>query len=142
MNLFFDTSSLFKLYQKEIGTEEILMLFEINEISKIFLSEIALIEFHSVVWKKCKMSELNVKDAEILLSRFENDTSNFTIIPFNKTIRIRAQNLISSHWEYGLRTLDSIQLASVLEVRGLINYFVCSDKILNQISEREGIEVI
>ncbi len=142
MNVFFDTSSLFKLYQKEEGTDSILKLFETNNIRTIYLAEIALIEFNSVVWRKCKMSEIKQEQAEILISKFEMDTDNFTIIPFNEVIRSRARNLISKHWKSGLRTLDSIQLSSVIKVKNNIDYFVCSDKILNQISRLEGIEVV
>lgn len=142
MNVFFDTSSLFKLYQKEDGTDFILKLFETNNIRTIYLAEIALIEFNSVVWRKCKMSEISQEQAEILISKFEMDTANYTIISFNEVIRSRARNLISKHWKSGLRTLDSIQLSSVLDVKGNLDYFVCSDKILNQISILEGIDVV
>jgi PIN domain nuclease of toxin-antitoxin system len=51
MNIFIDTSSLFKLYHAEQGSEEMLSLFNKYEISTIYLSEITKIEFDSVVWK-------------------------------------------------------------------------------------------
>jgi len=52
MNVFFDTSSLFKLYHREIGTEELMRLFDEVGIEVIYLAEITKIEFSSAVWKK------------------------------------------------------------------------------------------
>ena len=53
MNLFFDTSSLFKLYHLEDGTDELLELFDKVGVEILYLAEITRIEFSSVVWKKC-----------------------------------------------------------------------------------------
>jgi uncharacterized protein len=55
MKIFLDTSSLFKLYHKEDGTEIIEQVFNDNKITAVFLSEIAKIEFASTVWKKVRM---------------------------------------------------------------------------------------
>ena len=54
MNVFFDTSSLFKLYHRESGTEELMNLFNEIGIEVIYLAEITKVEFSSVVWKKCR----------------------------------------------------------------------------------------
>ena len=51
MNVFFDTSSLFKLYHREIETEELMNLFSVEGVEAIYLAEITKIEFSSVVWK-------------------------------------------------------------------------------------------
>jgi hypothetical protein len=45
MNVFFDTSSLFKLYHREIGTEELMSLFNEVGIETIFLAELTKLEF-------------------------------------------------------------------------------------------------
>jgi PIN domain nuclease of toxin-antitoxin system len=49
MNLFFDTSSLFKLYHLEEGSKEIINFFNSNKIDSIYLSEITSVEFCSAV---------------------------------------------------------------------------------------------
>ncbi len=54
MNVFLDTSILFKLYHEEEGTEEIDKFFEEEEIEQVYLSEIAEIEFYSAVSKKLR----------------------------------------------------------------------------------------
>lgn len=59
MNLFFDTSALFKLYHKEEGTQELTDFFTGNSVNAIYLSGITEIEFSSAVWKKCRKKEID-----------------------------------------------------------------------------------
>jgi len=72
MKIFLDTSSLFKLYHKESGTQELMDFF---------------------------------------------------------------------NWKEGLRTLDSIQLASVLMIRDKVDFFFTSDNLLAEIASHEKIKV-
>jgi uncharacterized protein len=50
MKLFLDTSSLFKLYHQEDGTDELESMFTQQKITHIYLSEIAKVEFTSTIW--------------------------------------------------------------------------------------------
>ena len=52
MKIFLDTSSLFKLYHQEEGTEELETIFTKVKITHNFLSEISKVEFTSTIWKK------------------------------------------------------------------------------------------
>jgi hypothetical protein len=61
-------------------------------------------------------------------------------VPEGKLLRQKANGLIGKHWRKGLRTLDSIQLASALKVKHHINFFLTSDKLLLEISQIEGLE--
>jgi len=45
MKVFFDTSSLFKLYHNESGTQELMDFLNTNSIEEIYLAEIAKVEF-------------------------------------------------------------------------------------------------
>lgn len=51
MKLYLDTSSLFKLYHTKAGTQEVDSIFAENNPTAIFISEIALIEFTSALFK-------------------------------------------------------------------------------------------
>ncbi len=139
MNIFFDISSLFKLYHIEDGTQELMNLFTNNVINSIFLAEITRIEFSSVVWKKCRKKEINEKQATTLIRQFDFDSKNYSFVPENYELRKHAKILIGKHWEKGLRTLDSIQLASGLKVKSDTEYFLTSDKILSKIAKSEGL---
>ena len=80
MKIFLDTSSLFKLYHKESGTQELMDFFNKNTIEGIFLAELTEIEFSSVIWKKCRKKEIDEKVALTLIEAFEKDSENFNIV--------------------------------------------------------------
>ena len=63
MKIFLDTSSLFKLYHREVDTELLEQLFSTQKITDVFLSEISKIEFTSTVWKKVRMKEITEAQA-------------------------------------------------------------------------------
>jgi len=139
MKVFFDTSSLFKLYHREDGTEELMNLFNEFGIEAIYLAEITKIEFSSVVWKKCRKNEIDERSAIQLIDKFEKDSIKFSYVPEGQSLRLKARGLIGKHWKKGLRTLDSIQLASALKVKTQIELFLTSDKLLAEISQFEGL---
>ncbi|MFA6401845.1 MAG: type II toxin-antitoxin system VapC family toxin [Salinivirgaceae bacterium] len=139
MKVFFDTSSLFKLYHRESGTEELMNLFDEIGIEVIYLAEITKIEFSSVVWKKCRKNEIDEKSANQLIEKFDKDSVKFSYVSEGQPLRLKAKGLIGKHWEKGLRTLDSIQLASALKVKTQIELFLTSDKLLLEISQIEGL---
>jgi predicted nucleic acid-binding protein len=141
MKIFLDTSSLFKLYHKESGTQEIMDFFNENIIEGIFLAELTEIEFSSVIWKKCRKKEIDEKVAQTLLEAFELDSKNFNIVSESTEIRQLAKEMIKKYWKNGLRTLDSIQLASVLMIRDKIEFFFTSDNLLAEIAKLEKLKV-
>jgi predicted nucleic acid-binding protein len=141
MNLFFDTSALFKLYHKEEGTDELMNFFKESSVKAIYLSEITEIEFSSAVWKKCRKGEINENLAKIIIGKFNNDSVNFRVVPQSFGLRKLAINLIAKYWSDGLRTLDSIQLASAIKVEEEIEKFFTSDKLLSDVAVKEGFSV-
>lgn len=92
MKVYLDTSSLFKLYKRETGSEEIESVISNNNVADIFLSEIT-------------------------------------------------KQLIFNYGVTGLRTLDSIQLASAIEVKSQIDKYFTSDKLLHLLFEKESLPV-
>jgi len=138
---FFDTSSLFKLYHKEEGTEELLDFFNNERIDSIYLANIATIEFCSVVWKKCRKKDINEQQANFLIKNFNKDKKNYNLVPFTDRLRNISEQLIGKHWKTGLRTLDSIQLASGLIIKSEIEYYFTSDIILTEIAKLEGLKI-
>ncbi|MFN0033736.1 MAG: type II toxin-antitoxin system VapC family toxin [Saprospiraceae bacterium] len=82
MRIFLDTSSLFKLYHHEAGSEEIEQIFIQNAIQTVFLSEITKLEFASTVWKKVRTKELADEQARELIQAFESDFPNYAFVQF------------------------------------------------------------
>ena len=70
-NIFLDTSSLLKLYHREEGTGEMVNLVKAS--NEVYLSNIAIVEFYSSVWKNIRMGWLSEKDGENLIGYFEDD---------------------------------------------------------------------
>jgi predicted nucleic acid-binding protein len=141
MKVFLDTSSLFKLYHYESGTDELDSFFESTKIDQIYLSEIAKIEFNSAIWKKVRQKLLSSENAEILISCFTDDYSKFVFIDLSNELANVAKDLVVKYGNKGLRTLDSIQLASAISVKSDIKLAITSDDLLSAIMTLEEIGI-
>lgn len=141
MKLFLDTSTLFKLYHFEKDTEIILSAFKKYKIEAIFLSEITKIEFDSVVWKKCRKQEISAEKVKIVIKNFEKDWTYYHFVNDNKSLKKSARNLITKYGTKGLRTLDSIQLASAIAVKNIADLFLTSDTLLKDFFISENLPV-
>ena len=141
MKIYLDTSSLFKLYKRETGSEEVEEVLLDTNLTGIFLSEITTLELYSAVFKRVRMKDLTFMEAKEIIALFEHDIEKYIFVPLNKTVLDNSKLLISKHGADGLRTLDAIQLASAIEVKSLINKYFTSDKLLNTIFEKENLPV-
>lgn len=139
MKIFLDTSSLFKLYHREVGTEELELVLSTIQIENIFLSEISKTEFTSTVWKKVRTKEITELKAKVTLDLFESDFGKFIFYPVNSMIIEQARVLISKYGMQGLRTLDSIQLSTSILLFQQVDIFFTADKLLKSFFELEGL---
>ena len=64
-----DTSALVKIYHRESGTDVILNIINKNDIN-IYISDIAVIEFHSALLKKVRQHEIDRNACDIALQKF------------------------------------------------------------------------
>ncbi|MBC8384174.1 MAG: type II toxin-antitoxin system VapC family toxin, partial [Candidatus Cloacimonetes bacterium] len=128
------TSVLVKLYHNEINSEKIIK--QLKSVNQIYLSEIAELEFCSAIWKKFRTKEIEKDKANTVISLFFNDLTEFKWINIDSKIVNSAFNLLSDFGEIGLRTLDSIQLASALTLKENDCLFYSEDKLLRKIFEK------
>lgn len=137
MILFFDTSALVKRYIDEPGGKKVDELF--NLASQIIVSPITKIETHSAL--KRLLEERNIVDADYLnLKReIDHDFEFFTILPFSQEIEANAVTLIE---KYQLKTLDSIQLASCVSKKEIIDSMVVADFKLKKAVDAENLAAI
>jgi len=131
MNIFLDTSSLFKLYHRETDTERIERFFTDHTIKTVFLSEIAKIEFASTIWKKVRAQQINETQARTILASFESDFNRYTFFQTDNIVIENARHLIEKYGRQGLRTLDSIQLSSAVLLKYQADVFLTTDKLLD-----------
>jgi hypothetical protein len=55
---------------------------------------------------------------------------------------LHAKNLVTKYGVQGLRTLDSIQLASVVSVKFDVSFAVTADNLLRTFIKLEGIKIV
>jgi predicted nucleic acid-binding protein len=139
MKIFLDTSSLFKLYHQETGTEELESLFLKLKITHIYLSEISKLEFISTIWKKVRTKEISFDQAQITVELFKSDFEKYNFILTDSLILEQAINFTNKYGIEGLRTLDSIQLSTCKLLEKQVDVFFTADKLLNTLLEKEGL---
>jgi predicted nucleic acid-binding protein len=140
MIVYLDSSSLFRLYHTEPGSEELIQFLADREVSKIFLSYISRIEFESTVWKKVRTKEIALEIASQLIEIFKADYAKFQWIEHSLQIEADALDCLKLYGAEGLRTLDSIHMASARRVSDVSDLFLTEDKLLKNLFEKEGLK--
>ncbi len=135
MRLYFDTSALVKYYYEEQGSEYVTSLIQ-DETNEIIISEISVIEFISSLHKKFRTKELPDEDLQTAMVEFRLSLPDFIIEPFTGIVRENAEKIICKYGkEFGIRTLDAMQLSTYILIADSDSKFVCADNTLNRIAE-------
>jgi len=139
MKIYLDTSSLFKLYHEEEGTQELEVFFSKVKISHIYLSELTKVEFSSTIWKRVRTRDINIEQAEKTLAYFESDFPKYNFVTINSLILEQARKLLSKYGKEGLRSLDSIQLSTCIALSSEADVFITADTLLQNLIAKEGL---
>ena len=137
MILYFDTSALIKRYINETGSSKVDEL--MDSAKMVFVSVIAEIEALSAFRRLLEEKAIGRSDFNNLKNELETDFKYFEVIELDKDLTAEAKRLIE---KYKIKTLDSIQLASVYLIKEDINNFVVCDKTLLKCALKEGIKAI
>jgi predicted nucleic acid-binding protein len=130
MRAFIDTSSLFKKYVEEQGSEQFDQLLE--SVSEIVVSPITILEINSVIERRLRERTLKPSDAKWIEKEFTIDYDFFALVEWSDELVKGGLRIIR---KYQLRVLDAIQLsAALISDAGL---FVTSDKRLYQAAKKE-----
>lgn len=140
MKVYLDTSALLKLYHEEENSDSVFSLVQ-GDVEAIMLSEIAVLEFRSALWKKVRMKELTEKVAAGVIACFGTDIEKYEWVSIDSEIVASAAEMLMRYGAEGLRTLDSIQLASALMLKGESCIFVTADSLLRGFMKAEGLSV-
>ncbi|WP_457742632.1 type II toxin-antitoxin system VapC family toxin [Thermococcus sp.] len=133
---FFDTSALVKRYHIE---RESSIVNELMETYIVAISELAIIEMTSALMRRHLSGELKKSTLEWALERFYSDLENYVVIPISSETISLATSLVIKH---GLKTLDSLQLASAFRIKDEAKVFVTFDEKLKNAAEKEGFMVL
>ena len=82
---------------------------------------------------------ISKNDYSRLNEAIQYDFKFFNVLSFNQEIESLSVHLIEKHQ---LKTLDSIQLASCLSQKGVVNSFIVSDKKLKQAAKKEKLAFV
>ncbi len=136
---FLDTSAVVKRYHSEKGTETIDRIFAEDD-RAIIISTISMTETVSALSKKKQEKTISKEDLKAALSRFFHDAiKDFLVLQIDDA---HIKESIVLVLKRNLRTLDSLQLAVALGLKELNPVFVCADKKLVSVAEKEGLKTI
>ncbi|NJE10599.1 type II toxin-antitoxin system VapC family toxin [Thermococcus sp. MAR1] len=133
---FFDTSALVKRYHIERGSS---IVNELMETYVVAISELAILEMTSALNRRFLSGELTKRKLDWVLERFYSDLENYVVVTISSETISLATSLVLKH---GLKTLDSLQLASALRIKDEASVFVTFDEKLKTAAEKEGFTVL
>lgn len=139
MNLYADTSALIKKYVREAGSEQVIKHFDTYPI--IGTAALTLAEMASAMSKAIRLEWAEESEILIAWQDFLSHWPAYTRLPITAGIVERAA---SAAWHHGLRTYDSVHLASALVWKDLTGdevIFACYDKNLLIAARQEGLLV-
>jgi predicted nucleic acid-binding protein len=137
MNIFCDTSALIKKYISEIGSDKFEKI--LSRTDNIFVSAITEIETISTFKRLFTERAIDKHEYEMIVKDFETDFQFFSVVSIDSDIIKQALKMIN---QYQLKTLDSIQLGTLVYLKNEINSFVACDEKLIKSALKEKIKVI
>ena len=138
MKLFLDTSLLLKLYHKEDGSEKLIE--KVLAAEAVYLATLAKLEFRSALWRKIRMSEITEDECIAVIQIFLQDEHKYCWVLQDQRINQVTQELLMKWGEEGLRTLDSIQLASAITLKDQPDcFFGTADTVLSKLFQNENL---
>jgi predicted nucleic acid-binding protein len=136
---FCDTSALVKHYHYEKGSERVDAVFG-EPGSIVIILDLAIVELTSALQRRKSRGEIDDGASSDALKRFATDTtSRLIVIGFRHDSIYQARDLVL---EYGIRSLDALQLTSALTFKSLSPVFVCADRKLLAAAEAEGFSIL
>jgi uncharacterized protein len=130
MRAFIDTSTLFKKYVEERGSQELDTL--LHEVSEIAVSPVTWLEINSVIARRLREHTLTSRQAAWLKLESQKDLHSCYHVLWNEALEETASDLVYQH---PLSTLDAIQLASGMLSKS--DMFVTSDRGLYEEAQKK-----
>jgi len=137
MNLFLDSSALLKIYLNEKGSEEAEKW--VGKADMIFVSAITHIECASAFQRLFYTKYIDKKQYQDLNQEISFDFPFFKIVDLGEEVEFVALKILE---QYQMRSLDAIQLASLLFAGDEVQSFLVCDQKLKKYAIKEGIHVI
>jgi predicted nucleic acid-binding protein len=136
MILYFDTSSIVKIFSQEVGSQIVKKLI-LDTTNEVYVLDLSLVELLSAVYRKLRNNEFSKENLEGIQNAIEEQFDFFNVIPLSQNMVAESKILIKNFGkDFGLRTLDALHIAGWSEVASDNWIFVTSDKNqLNVVNE-------
>ena len=121
----------------EEGTDNVDDL--MNKADRVYVSSTTEIETLSTFRRLLIEKAINENDYKILKKEFETDYQFYTRVDFDDSIVTNAKLMIE---KYQLKSLDSIQLGTMLMLKDEIDFFVVCDDKLIKAGKKERLKII
>lgn len=129
MKAFVDTSTLFKKYHHEQGTDEFLLY--LKEVEELVVAPTTYIELTNTLKRLHFERKLSLKDLDKVFNAINKDFAFFTVVSWNDGLQNECVNLLLNH---RIKTLDLIQLAAAKVTKA--KSFITSDQFLYNIAKK------
>ncbi len=130
MRAFVDTSSLFKKYVDEEGSEVFDAL--LQSVTEIIIAPTTLLEINSIIERRLREKTLSTADAKWIEKEFLFDLNFYGVVEFNEKLISECIRVIR---KYQMKVLDGIQLSSAIIAAP--DVFIVSDKSLYKAAGKE-----
>jgi len=130
MKAFIDTSTLFKKYVNEEGSDDFDQL--LKEVIEIIVSPVTWVEMNTIIERRFREKTLTKEHVLWLRKEIRRDFNYFGKILFNENLEKKCLEIIQ---RYQLKTLESLQLAAGSLAKPDI--FITSDKTLYSQARKE-----
>lgn len=131
---------MFKLFIQEDRSDVYAAL--LHEAPMAYVSSISWVEFHSALRLRVAQKHLTPQDRDVVLHRFARDWETFIHVELKDAVLHQAAKFVTKH---SLKALDSIQLASAVEVSDALGEsvaFLTADRRLEAAARREKLSTL
>ncbi len=131
MILYLDTSSLLKLYVQEEGTQDVQA--RADAADHVATSIIAYPEAHAAIARRHREGAMSKRDFDAIIDDFRESWFRLLVVFLSLPVAVRAGTLAT---RFGLRGMDSIHLASFVEVldRGEVQFLSHDSRLMEAAS--------
>lgn len=135
MKIFFDTSAFVKRYVEELGSEQVISLCE--QASALSLSIVSVTEFVSATARLQREKKITAQQYKQLKDAFFSEITDIRLCAITLGVIHRSIQLVE---EYGLKTLDALQIGCALEWGA--EQFASADRLQAKAAQCTGMHVI
>ena len=139
---FYDTSAFVKYFNIEEGSDIVFKLIDTPE-NETWITELTTVEFYSALYRKFRNRNISEIQLQAAMDGYNEEIANYNVENITSYTFKQSQNIILEYGkEWGLRSLDALQIAAFVIIAEKEWTFVSSDNIACNVVNRMGFKII